>query len=347
MLDAAGPVARRELEARLAADLTDEPTAADRRAAELGALASMLNMRAPARGWTYSTIGQAEYEKRRPDDAPPASVLAERYDGWKRACKAAYGLKPDGRTLGRSHHAWPHPGRGRPWIEPYTVDEVVRAIRRCGLELACRPSSTTYVRWSATKRRLARENNKDVRIPNINAVYRHFGPRWSGARDAWRRAAAAAAITDDDLREAHVRRMKLDQLELTAADELDPETAKTLQAAGVTDESIELIQQGEPGKLKLWQAVVAARTVGCSLAFLIHATRERGQPPAGDLRFDHVAYLRRRRDAGIAAERVRQVLGLGPRDGRRLALGTYEPTVGQVTTLEQMLSLPPGAFLSR
>ena len=93
------------------------------------------------------------------------AVLAERYGSWKLACKAAYGLKPDGRTLGRSHHAWPHPARGKPWIEPYTVDEVVWAVRRCGLELACRPMSTTYIRWSARKRRLARVNNRDVRIP--------------------------------------------------------------------------------------------------------------------------------------------------------------------------------------
>jgi hypothetical protein len=74
--------------------------------------------------------------------------------------QSCLGLRPDGRTLGRSHHAWPHPGRGRPWIEPYTLSEVLRAVRCCGLELACRPSSTTYVRWSATKRRLARVNMK-------------------------------------------------------------------------------------------------------------------------------------------------------------------------------------------
>jgi hypothetical protein len=34
-----------------------------------------------------------------------------------------------------------------PRMQPYTREEVIRAVRRCALELACRPSSTTYVRW--------------------------------------------------------------------------------------------------------------------------------------------------------------------------------------------------------
>jgi hypothetical protein len=73
------------------------------------------------------------------------------------------------------------------------------------------PSSTTYVRWPAAKQRLARVNSMDARIPGIGAVYRHFAPSASGAPDAWRRAVASAALSDDDLREAYALRMKLDQ----------------------------------------------------------------------------------------------------------------------------------------
>jgi hypothetical protein len=208
MLDALGPVGLRELELWLQADLTDDMTAADLRAAELGALASMLNVLAPLPGWSYPTIKQADYDSRRPRHAMTGPMLAQKYGGWKRACKAAYGLTADGRTRGRTHHSWPAPApRGEPRVQTYTREEVIRAIRACGLELACRPSSSTYVRWSAAKRRLARVNTTDARIPTIGAVYRHFP---AGGRDRWRRVIQAAGLTDEELREANGRRLKLD-----------------------------------------------------------------------------------------------------------------------------------------
>jgi uncharacterized membrane protein len=228
MLDSLPPLGRREIEAWLAQELAGESTPAERRVAELGALAEMLNQVAPEPGWTYSMIPQAEYDERRPKDAPRGAVLAKRYGSWKRACKAAYGLKPDGRTLGRSHHAWPHePGRGQPRVAAYTFEEAIRAIRRCGLELACRPTSPTYMHWYKAKRELARERGMSVRIPNIYAIYRHFPANAhfpTGDRERWRRAVAAAALSDEDLRAAFAKRMRIDQVELTAADELDAAT---------------------------------------------------------------------------------------------------------------------------
>jgi hypothetical protein len=206
MLDALGQVGLRELELWVQSDLAEGPTAADKRAAELGALASMLNVLAPRPGWTYPIIKQAHYDKCRPPAAMTGRVLATKYGGWKRACKAAYGLKPEGRTLGRSHQAWPSPvPRGEPRVKPYTREDVVRAVRACGLELACRPSSSTYIRWSAAKRRLARVNNTSARIPTIGAVYRHFPPGVKGER--WRRVLKAAALTENELRQAHARRI--------------------------------------------------------------------------------------------------------------------------------------------
>jgi hypothetical protein len=213
MLGALGSVGLRELELWVQADLADDMTAADRRAAELGPLASMLNVLAPLPGWSYPTIKQAEYDRRRARGAMTGPVLATRYGGWKRACKAAYGLKADGRTRGRSHHAWPNTLRGEPRVEPYTRDEVIRAVRACGLELTCRPSSSTYVRGSAAKRRLARVNNVDVRIPSINAVYRHFP---AGGRERWRRVLVAAALTEEELRRAHVRRLGVEPRSMRA-----------------------------------------------------------------------------------------------------------------------------------
>ncbi len=206
MLDALGPIGLHELELWLQADLADGPTVADKRAAELGALALMLNVLIPRPGWTYPTIKQADYDSRRPSAAMTGPVLATKYGGWKRACKAAYGLKTDGRTRGRSHHAWPATQRGEPRVEPYMLEEVIRAVRRCGLELGCRPSSSTYVRWSAAKRRLARVNNNCVRVPSIGAVYRHFP---SCGRARWRRVLEAAALTDEELTGAARRRLGL------------------------------------------------------------------------------------------------------------------------------------------
>ncbi len=205
MLDALGPVGLRELELWLQADLAEGRQAADERASELGALASMLNALTPAAGWSYPTIKQAEYDNRRPEGARAGRRLAEKYGGWKRACKAAYGLEADGRTRGRLHHAWPATARGEPRVQPYTRDEVIRAVRACALELACWPSSSTYVRWSAGKRRLARVNNISSRIPSIGAVYRHFQRAASG--DRWRRIVEATELTDAELRGAHARRI--------------------------------------------------------------------------------------------------------------------------------------------
>jgi hypothetical protein len=351
MLHVLSPLGKRELEAWLAHDLTEELTPAERRVAELGALAEMLNDLTPEPGWSYAMIKQAEYDRRRPPEAPAGWILSKRFGGWKRACKAAYGLKQGGRTRGRSYHAWPHePGRGQPRVSEYTFDEVIRAIRRCGLELACRPTSTSYLRWYKTKRRLARERGMSIRIPNIYVIYRHFTANAhfpASDRARWRRAVSAAALTDDDLRAAFAIRLRIEEVALTAADELDQATIDALAKASVTQASIVLIEEGRPGDLPLSQAVLAARALNCSLAYLTRATSERGHPPETAVRFDHVAYASRRKECALSAERVRAALQLSPRDARRLALGTHEPTVGQVTLLEQTLRLPTATLLKR
>jgi hypothetical protein len=160
------------------------------------------------------------------------------------------------------------------------------------------------------------------------------------ARDAWRRAVAAAAISDDDLREAYAI-VSLSRPSATVS------SNDALREAGATEYSIELIQQGQPGQLKLSQAVLAARVFDCSLAYLALTTREHGQPPGAARRFNPAAYIRRRTDARISAERVRAAPNLSPRDARRLALGMYEPTVRQLAALEQILRLPPAALLNQ
>jgi hypothetical protein len=168
-------------------------------------------------------------------------------------------------------------------VAEYTREEVIWAVRRCGLELACRPTSSTYITWSSTKHRLAREKGMSVRVPTIYAVYRHF-PR--GGRQRWQRAVTAAALTDEELRAAYARRMRIGEIELTPADELDEATIKALRDAGLTEMSLELIKQGEPGALPLSQAVIAARALDCSLSHLTRTTAERGRPPEEGTHFD-------------------------------------------------------------
>jgi hypothetical protein len=56
-------------------------TAADRRAAELGTVASLLNVLTPRPGWSYPTIKQADYDTRR----PPAAM---RVRCWRRNTEA-------------------------------------------------------------------------------------------------------------------------------------------------------------------------------------------------------------------------------------------------------------------
>jgi hypothetical protein len=67
-----------------------------------------------------------------------------------------------------------------------------RALRALEWHHRRRRTSSTYIRWSHSKRRLARVNNADVRIPSINAVYRHFP---TAGRERWRRVLMAAALT--------------------------------------------------------------------------------------------------------------------------------------------------------
>jgi hypothetical protein len=342
MLEALSDQGRRELERALAAGLGAEPSAAERRLAELGALSEMLRDLEPESGWDYPVIRQAEYDARRPSEAPTGALLASRYEGWPKACRAAYSLHEDGRILGPSlpWATWPSKhARNR----PYTREEAIRAVRRCGLELACRPTSTTYYHWVTRKRRVARERGLSLRIPSIVAVYRHFP---GSGRTRWRWVVSATAITEDELARAFANRIGLDEVDVTAIDELGDEGAiELLRAADVDAQSLGLLGEGKATALRLSQAVLAARALDCSLDYLTGAVRERGRPPAANLRFDHELYQRRRKKIGLTATRVREVLELSPRDARRLALGTYEPRLRETQELEQMLQLPPGGLL--
>ena len=108
-----------ELEQAVWLVLFPEQTARERRVAELGFLASLLRDRPPREGSKYPVISRAEYETRRPRDAPRGATLVWRYRSWPSACHAASSLLPDGRWLERGR-PWPTANRGRRREKPYT-----------------------------------------------------------------------------------------------------------------------------------------------------------------------------------------------------------------------------------
>ena len=344
MLDGLSPQACRELERALIAHTSQLSSARDRRRGELGALSEMLHELALPAGGSYTLVQQIDYDRNRPLDAPRGALLTERYGGWRKACRAAYSMLPDGRPRGPSN-PWPgqrrHPNNHR----PYTYDEVIAAVRRCALELACRPSSTTYMRWVERKRQHAHTLGVDPRIPTINTVYRHFHDTRDDRR-RWQRIVVTAAITDQQLTDAFTTRIGLDDVHLTVADELDHDSWNLLLGAGLTAPSIELLRSGQAHELVLPQAVIAARTLDCSLDYLSGHTTERGRPPHENTRFDHERYQQRRREVGINAERIRDTLQLLPREARQLALGRYQPRLRELAVLEQLLRLPHRRLLA-
>jgi hypothetical protein len=176
--------------ARATGLMLDPPkSAAARRLADLGFLASLLNRipRRPVIG--FAILSRKRYDELRSTGAPSSAALVRRYGSWNAACYAAYGLQPDGRWLGPGR-PWPST-RGRPGVKScYTREEVLAALRQCQLELGRRPSEQIFTRWTHEKRRDAQARGARVRLPSPSVVYRYY-PR---ARGGWPRALRDAGI---------------------------------------------------------------------------------------------------------------------------------------------------------
>ena len=339
-----------ELESALSRRLSPSPSAADRRVDELGFLAQLLHelrppeqQLPPAAPWPRPSRGRRRaaniyvprlernvYEQRQPleaPDAPSAYLLVKRYRSWARACEAAYGLRPDGRSIGPSN-PWAQPQRGRPRPPRYTKDEVRDSIRRCAFLLGRIPSAGDYHLWSREQKRLDRRRGGGERnegdqplVPGIQAVYRIYKKAGSEA-NRWRAAVADAQLDAAEIARARYRALRLDEE----------------QAVPTPDEAVLL--------LPISEAIAHAQEIGVSLDWLAGRAVEPGAAPAEGAAFDPAVVAVERRRRGIAESDLRLALGLMLGPWRRLLTGKLEPTLGQVATLGQMLGLKCSALIA-
>lgn len=223
----------------------------------------------------------------------------------------------------------------RPSREPYTRDEIIRAIRRCARELGVEPSSSTYEQWAISCRAEGRKHGRPERIPRAYQMYRHFPASEGG----YRAALTAARVDADELIAAKARRFGIDVREIapSAEEHLKMVSDNELSGAGLDREAIRVIRVGKIGKLDYSQAVSLARHLGVSMEWLAGATLHPGEPPANDERFDGRAFELRRRQRGIERGEVRRQLRLDEGRYRRLINGKFEPTLHEASLLARLL----------
>ena len=344
-----------ELEAALSRRLLPTPSPAERRVGELGFLAQLLHELRPAEEQlppdateeirTTAAINcgrrcaadidvprldRMVYEQRQPleaPDAPSAYLLVKRYRTWTRACRAAYGLRPDGRSIGPSN-AWAQPQRGKRRPPRYTKDELRDSIRRCAFLLGRIPSAGDYHLWAREQKRLDRRRGSGERnegdqplVPGIQVVYRLHKKAGSEA-NRWRAAVADAQLDDAEIARARYRLLGLDE------EQPVPKPHERLLLLSISE------------------AIVQAQEVGVSLDWLAGRAVEPGVPPSESAVFDPTLVAMERRRRGIAESDIRQALRLQLGPWRRLLNGKLEPTLGQVATIGTALGLPGDRFLS-
>lgn len=353
MLGTLSSSALAELESALRGRLTPTTTAAERRVAELGFLAQLLEEIKPSsspRPEAGAEIGRGRrrgddvqvpllarevYESRQPTESPAsptAAQLLERYGWWPRACRSAYGLQADGRSRGGSS-AWAQPlaGKRRP---RYDIDDVRANIRRCAAELGRVPSAGDYHLWAREAKAKARATGAGTnaasdhpRIPGISVVYRLF--KKSGSEEnRWRAALADVGLTEMEVAVARTKRLE----------GVKKPPAQERLSRAERESSIEA--------LPLHQAIERARAQGGSLEWLAGRSLHLGAPPAAGSHFspERLREARERRGVTDGELRAAVKLALGP--WRRMLAGKIEPTFGQLTKLAAVAGARIDALLA-
>ncbi len=165
--------AKHVLARRLHDQLFAPATAGERRIAELGLLAALLD-ESPQPPGRLPRIERAAYEARRVAEdgaAPRAAVLVERYGSWSRACWAAWGLLADGRNA-MGGRPWPQQGRA----SRFDLNACVDAVRACAAAIGRIPTSKDYTDWARARRRNARDRRAAVDVPLHAVVLRMLAP---------------------------------------------------------------------------------------------------------------------------------------------------------------------------
>lgn len=317
-----------ELERALRGRLTPKAeTPAERRARRLGPLAGLIEQAGAPRP------PREEYDRLRPPEAPSGQELTAEFGLWRRACRAAEGVLPDGRINRACGDNHPRTPGAREKTPTYTRDEILNAIRRCALDTGRAPTSRAYEHWRERKIGRAQRFGKPTpRLPSLGTVARTF-PRW-------RLAIAAAAVDDRSLEEARTQSLpRLDRQPATLSTrELESVgAAHLLTRKGAVDKSA--IEQ-----LSLGEALALCRQLGCSLDYLL-GSGDRGRAPAGT-RFAYESWKDRLASSqvgqGELLRRIRMPLG----HYRHLLCGQLEPTLGQLTVLAALAATPLEALLT-
>lgn len=312
-------------------------------AADDPALPALRDRHAAADGWPgVPTVSRDFYDERRPDGITTSQRLVERYGSWLGACRAAYGLQPDGR----------HTGPGRSWARPaildngrrlYTVNDCLAAIRACATALQRLPTTTDYVSWRAA--RLSARPTADRRrlgLPTIDTINAHCGP--------WRDAISKARIDPDELAAARASRVPS-----TAAPPTPPGTTAEarllalspadLAELGITAERRDKLAQRGCGTMPLREAVTFARVLDGSLDWLAGRSADPNTAPPASLMLDRAVVGALRAKKGLSEESLRGRLRLPLGRWRRMLNGSADPALDELAKLADLLGTTIDALL--
>lgn len=181
MIGCLSPPARKELARVLHAKLNRPVSPAERRVRELGLLARVLD-EVPQPPERLPYVERKLYDARREETGRAAlssSTLADRFGSWKQACRAAWGLLRDGRSVG-DRDPWARPPRGA----PYTIEEARATLHECARALGRVPTSHEFHMWVMERRSRARQTGEAARVAHLSSVYRLIAPDRSD-RNGW------------------------------------------------------------------------------------------------------------------------------------------------------------------
>lgn len=281
------------------------PTAAERRGARLGFLAELVAEHGTD---IHPRVQRRLYDEQRPAAAPRSELLVEEYRTWLKACRAAEGVRPDGR-VNRARGSRPRDPSPRVKTLAYSEREIRDAVRGCAQARGRVPTSPAYERWRATQVRSATSGGAVVRLPTLSTILRHT--------KTWRAALAAAA---------------LDGAALARVDE-GARSAALPGAAAAT-------------ALPLSEALVLARAANVSLEHLGGLTEEPGMPPAADASFDAAYWKTRLREAGIGERKLLRAINLPLGPYRRLLSGSFDPPLDLLVSLANVVGATPSVLLA-
>lgn len=346
-----------ELERLLTAKLYPAPTVSEDRLAELLPLAELLEsplaIHVPNHPLAPVHMAQDAYDRVRPAGAPASDRLVERYGGganggWYRACRAAWGLMPDGRKR-KPGAAWAYPNRGAGALPRSSRAAVLASIRECALTMGRRPSSNTFKRWAEAQRRAEGRRRgargrvgSPQRVFGMAAVYRHFA--------SWAKALDAARITDAELVAARAARVPgvavtPDPLAadssppapgLSRAERLAELSVTELDAAGFSESQRACLSRSSDkcfGRLPLSRAAALAHSLGGSLEWLVGMDSATGKPAPAGMRFDGYAFNELRKRHRLREEAVLSKARLSLGRYRGIIMGSTEPTLTEVVAL--------------